>query len=620
MSSEYVNICSQKVKKFLANNAIKIVQPSPDQFLSNIFPVPKKSLEDHRIILDLSELNEFVRKISFKMDSLDSIIAMIRPGDYFVSIDISDAYHAIAMNILSIPFLTFVFLNIYYQFICLPQGLTSAPRIFTQVMRVVMAYLRAKSLRISAWLDDLLLAASSASLTSSHATIVLGTLEDLGFIPNYEKSTLNPVQRISHLGLIWDSNEYTISVPLEKIENIQKKCRRALSSRVSVRLLSSILGSIEYVRWGFPHAAMHYRLIQRFVNECLACGLSYNSKVIASNSAKQDLNWWANTGSSLPPRSLYPFCPDLTVTTDASKKGWGGWTYDNRESCGPWSPDETLLHSNILELQTILFLFQCFFKRTYNCSIAIKTDNSTAVAYINHQGGTACNTLCDLSLDLWRFCKKRDIMIKAFHLKGNKNLRADFLSRHSPSDHSYFLLQEFFDEIQRLLPFKLVIDMFASRLNAKLPYFISRYADPFSDCIDAFSVTWKDNIYLFPPIPVLHKVLSKFLAEKVGHGLLVCPLWPSQPWFPTVLELLIASPFLIPTGAVMDENNRIPKFSRLLACPIGSSPQMQRVYREGLPSVDYVVSNVKHSLDTRNIGDNSIIGSIENRVITVKSL
>ena len=620
MSNDNISICSFKVKKCLANGAIMVVQPSPDQFISNIFPVPKKSLQDHRIILDLSELNNFVRKISFKMDSLDSIIAMIRPGDYFISIDISDAYHAIAMNILSIPYLTFIFLNIYYQFICLPQGLTSAPRIFTQVMRVVMAYLRARTLRISAWLDDLLLMASSASLASSHTTIVLGTLEELGFIPNYEKSILNPVQRISHLGLIWDSIEYTISVPLEKIVSIQKKCRKALSSRVSVRFLSSILGSIEYVRWGFPFAAIYYRLLQRFVNDCLARGLYYSSRVTVPNYAKKDLKWWANSGSSLPPRSLAPFSPDLTVTTDASKIGWGGWTCDNRETCGPWSPDEKLLHSNILELQTILFLFQCFFKRTYDCSIAIKTDNSTAVAYINHQGGTACDTLCDLSLELWKFCMKRGIMIKAFHLKGNKNLRADFLSRHSPSDHSYYLLQEIFDEIKRFLPFKLVIDVFASRLNTKLPSFISRYADPYSNCIDAFSIPWKDNIYIFPPIPVLHNVLSKFIADNVGHGLLVCPLWPSQPWFPTVLDLLIASPFLLPSDAVMDENNRIPKFSRLLACPIGTSLQEQRVFREGLPNVDYVVSNVKHSLDIRNIGDNSIIGSIENRVITVKSL
>ena len=194
-----------------------MVKPSRDHFLSDIFPVPKRCFSDHRIILDLSDLNNYVRKISFKMDSLDTIISMIRPGDYFVSIDISDAYYSVAMHILAMPFLTFIFLKIHYQFTCLPQGLTSAPRIFTRIMRVVMSYLRSRGLRISAWLDDLLLAASSASLTASQTNTTLGTLEELGFLPNYEKSVLTPAQRISHLGLVWDSIDFTVSVPYEKI-------------------------------------------------------------------------------------------------------------------------------------------------------------------------------------------------------------------------------------------------------------------------------------------------------------------------------------------------------------------------------------------------------------------
>ena len=111
-----------------------------------------------------SELNKFVKKISFKMDSLNNIISMISPGDFFISIDISDAYYSVAMNILSTPYLTFKFLNILYQFMCLPQGLTSAPRIFTRILRVVMSFLRAQSFRIASWLDDLLLTASSFAL------------------------------------------------------------------------------------------------------------------------------------------------------------------------------------------------------------------------------------------------------------------------------------------------------------------------------------------------------------------------------------------------------------------------------------------------------------------------
>ena len=191
--------------------------------------------------MDLSELNDFVRKVAFKQDNLDTIIAMIQPGDFFVSIDIQDAYYAIAMHILAMPYLTFIFLNIYYQFTCLPQGLTSAPRIFSRIMRVVMSFLRSKSFRISAWLDDLLLAASSASILSDQTHFALRTLEELGFLPNYEKSLLIPSQIIEHLGLIWDSIEYTISVPADKILDVKSKCQKALSFRVKIRFLSSIL-------------------------------------------------------------------------------------------------------------------------------------------------------------------------------------------------------------------------------------------------------------------------------------------------------------------------------------------------------------------------------------------
>ena len=169
-------------------------------------------------------------------------------GIYFVSIDLSDAYYCIAMHILSIPYLTFFFLNVYYQFTCLPQGLSSAPRIFTKVVRVVLAYLRYGGIRISAWIDDSLIAATSKSLCQEHAFRSVRTFEELGFVVNKSKSQLSPVQKIAHLGLVWDSIEFSVSVPSDKIADVRSKCCEALSSYVKVWFLSSILGKIEYFR------------------------------------------------------------------------------------------------------------------------------------------------------------------------------------------------------------------------------------------------------------------------------------------------------------------------------------------------------------------------------------
>ena len=142
------------------------------------------------------------------MDSLSDIMKMINPGDFFISIDLSDAYFCIAMHILSMPFLTFIFLNVYYHFACLPQGLSSAPRIFTKIARVVLTFLCRQNIRIAAWIDDFFLAASSFSLCQEHAFKSIQTFKELGFLPNIKKSQLVPSQKIQHLGLIWDSIEF----------------------------------------------------------------------------------------------------------------------------------------------------------------------------------------------------------------------------------------------------------------------------------------------------------------------------------------------------------------------------------------------------------------------------
>ena len=135
-----------------------------------------------------------------------------------------------------------------------------------------------------------------------------------------EKSQLVPSQRIYHLGLIWDSVDFSISIPKDKIEGVKKKCLIALSHKVQVKFLSSILGSIEHFRWGFPHAALHYRLLQRFVISCLAKNLSYEDYVSPGSSTCKDLSWWSKVGDSLPSSSLlthvmpFPYMPVLLLT------------------------------------------------------------------------------------------------------------------------------------------------------------------------------------------------------------------------------------------------------------------------------------------------------------------
>ena len=88
------------------------------------------------------------------------------------------------------------------------------------------------------------------------------------------------------------------------------------------------------------------------------------------------------------------------------------------------------------------------------------------------------------------------------------------------------------------------IDLFASRLNAKLDQFVSWHPEPGALAIDAFSISWSNQkFYAFPPFSLLTRVLAK-IRNDVALVLLIAPTWSTQPWYPMLLQLAIARPVL----------------------------------------------------------------------------
>ena len=79
------------------------------------------------IILNLKETNNHLDKIHFKMETLNSILKLIRPNCYMTSIDLKDAYYSVKIFEKHQKYLKFVFDGKLYQFACLPNGLTSGP-------------------------------------------------------------------------------------------------------------------------------------------------------------------------------------------------------------------------------------------------------------------------------------------------------------------------------------------------------------------------------------------------------------------------------------------------------------------------------------------------------------
>lgn len=125
------------------------------------------------------------------------------------------------------------------------------------------------------------------------------------------------------------------------------------------------------------------------------------------------------------------------------------------------------------------------------------------------------------------------------YLSSRANTVADKESRRSDTEIEWELCDIAYKTIVNTLG-KPQIDLFANRNNTKCQDYVSWLPDPDAFSIDAFTLKWLDTFfYAFPPFALLSRVLQKIKREK-AVGIVVAPLWPSQPWYPLFTSMIIS--------------------------------------------------------------------------------
>ena len=86
-----------EIQSYLGRNVTKQIIRESTEFVSPIFIV-KKFDGGTRIILNLKELNEFVKCEHFKMDNIKTIINMVARNRFTATIHLKDAYYSVAIS------------------------------------------------------------------------------------------------------------------------------------------------------------------------------------------------------------------------------------------------------------------------------------------------------------------------------------------------------------------------------------------------------------------------------------------------------------------------------------------------------------------------------------------
>ena len=122
-------------------------------FYNNFFLTPKPDGR-WRPILDLKNVNQYVLKEHFKMETAETIRESLRIGEWVMSLDFTSAYHHVPVHPGSRKFLRFAVLGQVFQYKALPMGLTTSARIFTKVIKVVKEVVQQFALKLHQYFDD----------------------------------------------------------------------------------------------------------------------------------------------------------------------------------------------------------------------------------------------------------------------------------------------------------------------------------------------------------------------------------------------------------------------------------------------------------------------------------
>lgn len=515
---------------------------SKPKCVSPISCVPKKNGK-FRLVTDLRHLNSYSKPPKIKYEDINTVIDVVKPKDNIITADLKNGFFHIPVHRDYQTLLGFKFGSHYYTWSVLPFGHNCSPYFFSKILRPVVTHLRSCGLRLVLYVDDFVLFAPRDAILN-HKQLLLSTLADLGWLVNFEKSSLEPSLIKEFIGYLIDNtgDKTIIKIPRKRITKVRKDISRCLTKgNISARGLARIGGQcVSMYKCIFP-AKLQLRNLYRL----LATKSSWSDNLVLDESTINDLNWWYSSLSKWNGLIVQETKIDVQMTTDASSVAWGAWI-PGHNAQGFWNKDMSFRHSNYRELSAVWLGLISLREFLQHKTVQICSDNITTVAFINHMGGST-KDLDMVARHIHQQALDMNTKIIASYISGGQNWRADHLSRLNSTyewklhPNLFRLLDNYWGPHQ--------IDRFASMMTAQVPLYNSLYWDPLTSGVNALAQTdWSLlNNYVNAPFSLLPKVIETVIQQQ-ATATVIAPLWPGQVWFQKLQSLMIDDPVPLPVS------------------------------------------------------------------------
>ena len=224
-----------------------------------------------RMFQDLRWINGHLPNVEFRMESLHVELGdVVQPGDKLFTTDIEKAYYCLPLHPDARPYLGWQWRGRYFMPTCLVFGLSTAPRIFTKIMRPMMAFMRSLGVRVLGMIDDYMWAARPDETKQLRAAVRM-VLPQLGWKLN-DKCVWEPSDEVLMLGMLINTKEFVVRAPAKKIEAalhairvVLEPVRRESPGPPSLRSMQRITGLLMSMMLALPAVRVYTRAMYQVI-------------------------------------------------------------------------------------------------------------------------------------------------------------------------------------------------------------------------------------------------------------------------------------------------------------------------------------------------------------------
>ena len=212
------------------------------------------------MILNLKGSISTLRNTISKWTPFGFAVRLMTPNCFMASIDLKDAYYVVPIADERRKYLRFCWQGSLYQYTCMPNGLSSAPRCFTKLLKPVYSTLRQYGHLNVGYIDDSCLQGSDTQECLLNISDTQTLFTDLGFVINVDKSCVIPAQQITFLGFVLGSVSMTITLTDDKKAKVKSICKQLLlRSHYTITELAQLVGTLVSYLPGVQFGQLHYR-------------------------------------------------------------------------------------------------------------------------------------------------------------------------------------------------------------------------------------------------------------------------------------------------------------------------------------------------------------------------